>query len=85
MNLMRHNLTQFPDLVFRNGKVITVDNQNTITQAIAIRDGKILMVGKNEVIDEIIGKETEIIDLEGRTILPGIIDSHLHPGSYGVF
>jgi predicted amidohydrolase YtcJ len=82
---MRPNLTLFPDIVFRNGKVIQVDKQNSITQAIAIRDGRILMVGTNDVIDEIIGDETEIIDLGGKTVLPGLIDSHLHPGSYGVF
>jgi predicted amidohydrolase YtcJ len=82
---MKPNLNLFPDLVLRNGKLITVDEQNSIYQAIAIRDGRILMVGANEFIDEIIGDKTEIIDLGGKTVLPGLIDSHLHLGSYGVF
>jgi predicted amidohydrolase YtcJ len=66
------------DIIFKNGKIITVDRDFTVAQAIAVRDGRIIGVGKNRDIIKLIDDETQVIDLKSRTILPGIIDSHFH-------
>ncbi len=71
------------NIAFFNGEVITVDGQDSIHEAIAISDNKILAVGSNEEIKELIGDSTQVIDLEGKSILPGIIDAHLHLVMYG--
>jgi predicted amidohydrolase YtcJ len=67
------------DSVFRNGYVYTVDSKNSIQQAVAIRDGKIMYVGTNVGIKPFIGKNTEVIDLGGRMLMPGLVDGHMHP------
>jgi len=69
------------DVVLFNGKVITVDKNFSIAQAIAIKDGKILAVGSNDDINAYIGSKTEKIDLHSRTLTPGLIDAHAHPVS----
>lgn len=69
------------DLVIMNGKVITVDKQFSIKQAVAVKDGKIVAVGKDEEIKKFINKVTKVLDIQGKPILPGINDSHMH----GVF
>ena len=66
------------DLVLTNGHIVTVDDDNPTAQAIAIRDGEILAVGNNSEINEFIGFQTEIIDLEGQTAIPGFIEGHAH-------
>lgn len=71
------------DLVIKNGKVITVDNDFSIKEAIAVNDGKISAVGSNSEVDSLIGPNTEVIDLEGKTLMPGINDSHLHAPLFG--
>jgi len=73
------------DLAFINGKVITVNEMDEIVEAVAVRDGRILRVGSNEHVQEVFGEGTEVHDLGGFSLLPGLIDSHMHPGSYGVF
>lgn len=75
----------YADLVLLNGKVITVDGENSVARAVAAKDGRILKVGRVSVVKKTIGSETEVIDAEGLTVLPGLIDSHMHPGNYGVF
>ncbi len=68
------------DLIFHNGKIITVDGRFSIAQAVAIKDGKITAVGANEaVIAAEKSARTQLVDLAGKTMLPGLIDSHLHP------
>ncbi|MBL7697308.1 MAG: amidohydrolase [Chitinophagaceae bacterium] len=67
------------DKVLVNGKIVTVDSNFTIAEAIAIKDGKIIYVGTNSDIDEYIGGKTEKIDLNGKTVVPGLIDEHAHP------
>ncbi len=71
------------DLVLFNGKIITVDPSDSIAQAVAVKDGKILKVGKNSEISRLIGPQTEVIDLQGKCITPGIVDSHIHLLYYG--
>jgi predicted amidohydrolase YtcJ len=66
------------DLVLLNGKVITVDSQDSIAQAVAIGGGKILAVGSNEEIRKLAGTATRLLDLHGLTVTPGLIDTHCH-------
>jgi len=69
-----------PDLILHNGKIITVDTPFSIHSAVAIRDGKILAVGSDELLKSADPK-TERLDLKGRAVIPGLIDSHVHPGA----
>jgi predicted amidohydrolase YtcJ len=66
------------DLVLRGGKVITVDSRDTVASAIAVRGNRIAAVGSDEEISPWIGSGTEVIELSGRTVLPGFIDAHTH-------
>ena len=61
-----------------------MDPHGTIAEAVAVKFGRILTVGSNEYVKSLIGGETEVIDLEGRTVLPGFIDSHCHPEGVGI-
>lgn len=67
-----------PDLVMINGKVVTVDKDFTIAEAVAIKNGRITFVGSNSEANELIGEGIEVLDLQGKTVLPGINDAHLH-------
>jgi predicted amidohydrolase YtcJ len=69
---------QAPDLILSNGKIITVDDRFSIAQAVAIRGGRILSVGANQEIARLAGPNTRRIDLEGRAVIPGLIDNHMH-------
>lgn len=66
------------DLVLLNGKVVTVDGNFSVKQAVAIKEGKFLAVGSNDEVRRHVGPNTRTIDLKGRAVLPGLIDSHLH-------
>jgi hypothetical protein len=66
------------DLVFLNGVVITVDADDSEAQAVAVKDGRISVVGANGAVRREIGEHTQIIDLQGRTMTPGFIDAHGH-------
>jgi predicted amidohydrolase YtcJ len=67
------------DLILHHAKVVTVDAKFTIADAIAIKGDRILAVGKDEAILKHKGAETKLIDLKGKTVLPGLYDSHTHP------
>jgi predicted amidohydrolase YtcJ len=67
------------DLILHHGKIVTVDKRFTIHQALAIRGARILRVGNNEQVLKMQGKHTKLLDLGGKTVLPGMIDSHVHP------
>src|SRR5579864_1560827 len=69
---------QTADTVLVNGKILTVDRQFSIREAIAIRGGRIQAVGSTADIRKLAGPSTRSIDLQGRTVIPGLIDSHLH-------
>ena len=71
-------LAQPADLVLRGGKIITVDRDWRVAQAVAIRDGRFLAVGDDAAIAGHIGQNTQVIELAGRTVVLGLIDSHLH-------
>ncbi len=70
--------SQNADTIFVNGKILTVDTQFSIREAVAVRDGKITEVGSNADIRKQAGPRTRVIDLQGRTVIPGFIDSHIH-------
>ena len=70
------------DLLFQNGTVYTVDNADTIAEALAVKDGKIIFVGSFTEGESFKGPDTEIVDLDGKLLLPGFFDSHIHaPGA----
>jgi len=66
------------DLVLVNGKVVTVDPLDTIAEAVAVRDGRIMKVGSTAEIKSLARSRTRVIDVEGKLVLPGFIDSHEH-------
>ena len=66
------------DLILRDGRIVTVDADWRIAEAIAIRDGSFVAVGDDAAIAALAGPSTEIIELGGRTVVPGLIDTHLH-------
>ncbi len=74
----RVKLRQRADLILHNGRIATVDEDNSFVEAVAIRNGRILAVGRNRHIQSLAKADTEMIDLRGRTVLPGLIDGHLH-------
>src|SRR5258708_6824608 len=69
---------QSPDTALVNGKIVTLDERSTIAEALAVRDGAIIAVGRSADIRGLAGPATRIIDLGGRTVIPGLIDSHMH-------
>ncbi len=66
------------DLVLLNGKIVTVDSNESIAEAVAAKYGRVIAVGGNSDVEGLIGEGTSVIDLEGRTVIPGLIDSHCH-------
>jgi predicted amidohydrolase YtcJ len=69
---------QEADVVLHNGKIVTVDEDFSLAEAIAVAGEQILAVGTNDDVLNLAGPETKKIDLEGRTVLPGLCDSHVH-------
>jgi predicted amidohydrolase YtcJ len=69
------------DTILINGKIITVDKNNSIVEALAILDNKFVAVGDTYDIKNLVGPRTEILNLKGKTVMPGIIDSHTHPSN----
>lgn len=67
-----------PDLVLTNGRVITVDERFTIAEAVAIRGDRIAAVGTNREIAVLAAAGTRSVDVEGRAVIPGLIDNHMH-------
>ncbi|MEO8520231.1 MAG: amidohydrolase family protein, partial [Acidobacteriota bacterium] len=66
------------DLVLLHGRVITVDEGFTTAAALAVREGRFVAVGSEADIRPLIGPATRVIDAAGRTVMPGIIDTHVH-------
>jgi predicted amidohydrolase YtcJ len=71
------------DTVFTNGKIVTVDERSSIAQAFAIKDGKYIYVGTTSQAMAYVGSSTRVVDLKGRTTIPGLADSHLHTAGGG--
>src|SRR5690606_23300849 len=70
---------QFADKILINGKIITIDENFSMAEAIAIKGDKIIAVGSNRKINQYSNKTTEVIDAKGKTVIPGLIDAHCHP------
>lgn len=66
------------DTVYINGNIFTVDSGNSKATAMAINGQHLMYVGDNSKAEEFIGNKTKVIDLEGKTVLPGIIEGHMH-------
>jgi len=71
------------DLILYNGKILTVDAGFSVAQAVAIRGERFVAVGSNESIRGMAGQQTRQIDLRGRTVIPGLLDGHLHNAGGG--
>jgi len=67
------------DTVYRNGFVYTVDGVRSRAQAFAVRDGKFVAVGSNDDMKSVTGPDTTVVDLKGRMVMPGLVDTHIHP------
>ncbi|HYX64984.1 MAG TPA: amidohydrolase family protein, partial [Burkholderiales bacterium] len=75
--------SETPDLVLYNGKIVTVDGDFSVAQAVAIRGERIVAVGADDAVRARGGLNTKEIDLKGRTVIPGLIDGHLHNAGGG--
>jgi predicted amidohydrolase YtcJ len=66
------------DLVVHNGNVVTMDVRSSTAEALAIRDGVFIFVGNDAGAKKLIGGKTRVIDAQGRTVVPGLIETHVH-------
>ena len=85
LGMAQQATSNLEDIIFFNGKVLTVDSDEgdfTVAQALAVADGIILAVGSNDRILGQAGPQTTRVDLQGKTVMPGIIDTHTHPTQY---
>lgn|GEM_PF-2845855 len=67
-----------PDVIFFNGKVFTSDSEHLWAEAVAVKGNRILAVGSNQTIRVLAGHETKLLDLDHRTVIPGLNDAHVH-------
>ena len=73
-----------PERIFHNARIYTVDASDSWQQAMAVSDGQITAIGADDAIRALAGPSTRLIDLEGRTVFPGIQDMHVHPMDGGI-
>ncbi len=73
----------FADMILMNGKVLTVDADDRIVEAVAVKDGVIQAAGSYDELKQLVGSSTKQVDLRGKTVTPGLVDSHLHMQYYG--
>jgi predicted amidohydrolase YtcJ len=71
------------DKIFHNGPIITVDEDTPTAEAVAIAEGRIVRVGDLAGMADLRDTDTEIVDLAGRTMVPGLIDGHAHASFFG--
>ena len=72
------------DLVILGGKIVTMDPRESIAEALAVKFGRVLAVGSSDDMGSLVGDGTEVMDLKGATVVPGLIDSHCHMATAGV-
>jgi predicted amidohydrolase YtcJ len=75
------NAAERADLIFHGGKVVTVNDHFRIAEGLAVTDGLVSKVGTDQEVMALRDDQTEVVDLEGRLLMPGLIDSHVHPSS----
>src|ERR1700742_2712677 len=73
-----HALAQTADTVLFNGKVVTVDKDFSVREAIAISHDRILATGTSAAMKKLAGSHARMVDLAGRTVIPGLTDGHIH-------
>ena len=66
------------DMVLTGGNVLTIDKNNTRAEAVAIKDGKLAAVGSAAEVSRLVGEDTRVVNLAGRTLIPGFVDPHNH-------
>ncbi|KYH26550.1 imidazolonepropionase [Halalkalicoccus paucihalophilus] len=76
-------MTRAADLILRNAEIHTLADPDRVHEALAVRDGRIVRIGKTYEIDFLEGVETHVIDCEGRVVLPGFVDAHTHMETLG--
>lgn len=67
------------DAAFLNGRIYTVDEAQPWVEAVAVKDGRFIAVGTDEEVVTVVGSTTQTVDLEGRFVMPGVLDLHTHP------
>jgi predicted amidohydrolase YtcJ len=67
------------DLILHGGKIVTADERFSVHQAMAVRDDRVAKIGSDDEVRALRGERTKVIDLGGKSVLPGLIDSHVHP------
>jgi len=76
------NIIKYADMTLKNGVIYTADKYDTIVEAVAVNEGKIIYAGDNDGVIKYIGPETAVIELDGKMAVPGFWDSHVHaPGA----
>lgn len=68
-----------PDIVYFNGKIVTLDAAESVASAVAVKDGKFVAVGASDAIRKLAGPSTTLVDLNQKLVVPGFIDAHTHP------
>ncbi|MGA8893610.1 MAG: amidohydrolase, partial [Anaeromyxobacteraceae bacterium] len=68
-----------PDVVFLSGRIVTRDARDRIASAVAVKDGRFVAVGTDEEVRRLVGPRTRVVKLGGKTVVPGLVDSHCHP------
>jgi predicted amidohydrolase YtcJ len=79
------NSETLADLVLLDGKIYTLNDALACAEAVAVKGDRIMKVGTTEEVSYLIGKNTQIVYLDGRTVLPGFIDTHIHVADFGRF
>ena len=74
-----------PDVILHHAKIITVDDQFCIAEAVAVRGDRLLAVGKNDEVLKLAGDTTKLIDAQGQCVIPGLMDSHVHATGAAVY
>jgi hypothetical protein len=67
------------DAIFINGKIATLDAKGTQAEGVAVKDGRLIAVGSSAEIKAYAGSGTQVVDLQGKRVLPGLVDAHTHP------
>jgi predicted amidohydrolase YtcJ len=80
---MRGDAVTSADLALTGGNVLTINSSQPCAEAVAVKGNKIVKVGTNEEISQLVGKDTKVIRLNGKTVVPGFIDTHIHVADFG--
>jgi len=74
---------EIPDTIYTNGSIYTVDKANSIQEALAVKNGRIIYVGSAAGASARAKPTTRVVDLQGRMMMPGLVDGHMHPEQGG--